>query len=151
MYDLLFSAQLLYNRTHQVIPLLMVATLWYIAVTTVLNVGQYSQVPERLWQRLESIDGHEFTTAVAGTAVLVAAAAADGHRAGGRSGYYQEALDGFGLHAVARRLVRQRRTALRACPRANSPRSSVSRVPCVSVCGLVPREDDHHGSRGHDG
>ncbi|MFJ1649575.1 amino acid ABC transporter permease [Streptomyces sp. NPDC088258] len=39
--DLLFSVQLIYNRTYQVIPLLMVATLWYIAVTTVLSVVQF--------------------------------------------------------------------------------------------------------------
>ncbi|MFB7275195.1 amino acid ABC transporter permease [Streptomyces sp. NPDC056244] len=39
--DLLFSVQLIYNRTYQVIPLLMVATLWYIAVTSVLSVGQF--------------------------------------------------------------------------------------------------------------
>ncbi|SOD87638.1 amino acid ABC transporter permease [Streptomyces sp. Ag109_G2-15] len=39
--DLLFSAQLIYHRTYQVIPLLMVATLWYTLVTSVLGVGQY--------------------------------------------------------------------------------------------------------------
>jgi polar amino acid transport system permease protein len=39
--DLLFSAQLIYHRTYQVIPLLMVATLWYTVVTSVLSVGQY--------------------------------------------------------------------------------------------------------------
>lgn len=39
--DLLFSVQLIYNRTYQVIPLLMVATIWYIAVTTVLSAGQF--------------------------------------------------------------------------------------------------------------
>ncbi|MFJ5114700.1 ABC transporter permease subunit [Streptomyces sp. NPDC088551] len=39
--DLLFSVQLIYNRTYQIIPLLMVATIWYIAVTTVLSVGQF--------------------------------------------------------------------------------------------------------------
>ncbi|MFJ4922770.1 amino acid ABC transporter permease [Streptomyces sp. NPDC088725] len=39
--DLLYSVQLIYNRTYQVIPLLMVATLWYIAVTTVLSGGQF--------------------------------------------------------------------------------------------------------------
>lgn len=41
VHDLLFSVQLIYNRTYQVIPLLMVATLWYIAVTSVLSAGQY--------------------------------------------------------------------------------------------------------------
>ncbi|MFF3874198.1 amino acid ABC transporter permease [Streptomyces sp. NPDC001978] len=39
--DLLFSVQLVYHRTYQVIPLLMVATLWYTVVTSVLGVGQY--------------------------------------------------------------------------------------------------------------
>ncbi|UXY18951.1 amino acid ABC transporter permease [Streptomyces cynarae] len=39
--DLLYSAQLIYHRTYQVIPLLMVATLWYVIVTSVLSVGQY--------------------------------------------------------------------------------------------------------------
>ncbi|MFJ2645547.1 amino acid ABC transporter permease [Streptomyces sp. NPDC087420] len=39
--DLLFSVQLIYNRTYQVIPLLMVATIWYIAVTSVLSAGQF--------------------------------------------------------------------------------------------------------------
>ncbi|UUU29854.1 amino acid ABC transporter permease [Streptomyces sp. CA-210063] len=41
VHDLLYSVQLVYNQTYQVIPLLMVATLWYIAVTTVLSVGQF--------------------------------------------------------------------------------------------------------------
>ncbi|GAA0669164.1 amino acid ABC transporter permease [Kitasatospora atroaurantiaca] len=39
--DLLYSAQVIYNQTYQVIPLLLVATVWYIAVTSVLSVGQY--------------------------------------------------------------------------------------------------------------
>ncbi|MFC8520044.1 amino acid ABC transporter permease [Streptomyces sp. NPDC057257] len=39
--DLLFSVQLVYHRTYQVIPLLMVATLWYTIVTSVLGIGQY--------------------------------------------------------------------------------------------------------------
>ncbi|MCX5047110.1 MULTISPECIES: amino acid ABC transporter permease [unclassified Streptomyces] len=39
--DLLFSAQLIYHRTYQVIPLLMVATLWYTVVTSVLGLAQY--------------------------------------------------------------------------------------------------------------
>jgi polar amino acid transport system permease protein len=41
VHDLLYSVQLVYNQTYQVIPLLLVATLWYIAVTTVLSVGQF--------------------------------------------------------------------------------------------------------------
>ncbi|MFF7355557.1 MULTISPECIES: amino acid ABC transporter permease [Streptomyces] len=39
--DLLFSAQLIYHRTYQVIPLLMVATLWYAVVTSLLGIGQH--------------------------------------------------------------------------------------------------------------
>lgn len=39
--DLLYSVQLVYHRTYQVIPLLLVATLWYAAVTSLLSVGQY--------------------------------------------------------------------------------------------------------------
>ncbi|MGW8380371.1 amino acid ABC transporter permease [Streptomyces sp. ODS28] len=39
--DLLYSVQLVYHRTYQVIPLLLVATLWYFAVTSLLGVGQH--------------------------------------------------------------------------------------------------------------
>ena len=39
--DLLYSAQLVYHRTYEVIPLLLVATLWYVAITSLLSVGQY--------------------------------------------------------------------------------------------------------------
>jgi polar amino acid transport system permease protein len=39
--DLLYSAQLIYQQNFLIMPLLMVATLWYIALTTVLSIGQY--------------------------------------------------------------------------------------------------------------
>jgi polar amino acid transport system permease protein len=39
--DLLYSTQLIYNQNFQVIPLLLVATLWYVILTTVLSIGQY--------------------------------------------------------------------------------------------------------------
>lgn len=39
--DLLYSAQLVYNENFQIIPLLLVATLWYVILTTLLSVGQY--------------------------------------------------------------------------------------------------------------
>ncbi|MER8085504.1 amino acid ABC transporter permease [Streptomyces sp. NPDC058316] len=39
--DLLYSVQLVYHRTYQVIPLLLVATLWYTLVTSLLGVGQH--------------------------------------------------------------------------------------------------------------
>jgi polar amino acid transport system permease protein len=38
--DLLYSAQLIYNQNYQIVPLLMVATLWYIAATTCLGLLQ---------------------------------------------------------------------------------------------------------------
>ncbi|KAB0266388.1 amino acid ABC transporter permease [Microvirga brassicacearum] len=40
MGDLLYSVQAVYNRTFEVIPLLMVAVLWYLLITSILNVGQ---------------------------------------------------------------------------------------------------------------
>ena len=40
MADLLYSVQAVYNRTFQVIPLLMVAVVWYLLVTSILNVVQ---------------------------------------------------------------------------------------------------------------
>jgi polar amino acid transport system permease protein len=39
--DLLYSVQLIYQQNFLVMPLLMVATLWYIILTTVLSIGQY--------------------------------------------------------------------------------------------------------------
>jgi polar amino acid transport system permease protein len=40
MSDLLYSVQNVYNRTFEVIPMLLVAVLWYLLVTSILNVGQ---------------------------------------------------------------------------------------------------------------
>jgi polar amino acid transport system permease protein len=39
--DLLYAAQIIYARTYQVIPLLIVASIWYLICTTVLSIGQY--------------------------------------------------------------------------------------------------------------
>jgi polar amino acid transport system permease protein len=39
--DLLYSAQLIYNQNFLVIPLLLVATIWYVVLTTILSIGQY--------------------------------------------------------------------------------------------------------------
>jgi polar amino acid transport system permease protein len=39
--DLLYSAQLIYNQNFLIIPLLLVATLWYVILTTLLSVGQF--------------------------------------------------------------------------------------------------------------
>jgi polar amino acid transport system permease protein len=40
MADLLHSVQTIYNRTFDVIPMLMVAVIWYLLITSVLSVGQ---------------------------------------------------------------------------------------------------------------
>ncbi|MFC8309838.1 amino acid ABC transporter permease [Streptomyces olivaceus] len=39
--DLLYATQLIYNRNYLVIPLLLVATLWYLLLTTLLSVVQH--------------------------------------------------------------------------------------------------------------
>lgn len=57
-------------------------------------------VPEAVWTRLEATDGRQFAAAVGVMAVLVGAAAAEGHRTGGRSATYQAALGAFGAHGV---------------------------------------------------
>ncbi|WP_026111690.1 amino acid ABC transporter permease [Winslowiella toletana] len=41
LQDVLFSAQIIYQRTYEVIPLLLVATLWYLLMTSLLSIGQY--------------------------------------------------------------------------------------------------------------
>jgi polar amino acid transport system permease protein len=51
MADLLYSVQAVYNRTFQVIPLLMVAVIWYLLVTSILNVVQ--SAIERYYARSE--------------------------------------------------------------------------------------------------
>lgn len=39
--DVLYSAQIIYSRTYEIIPLLIVACVWYLVATSVLSVGQY--------------------------------------------------------------------------------------------------------------
>ena len=39
--ELLYSAQLIYSQSYQTIPLLIVISIWYLAATSVLSVGQY--------------------------------------------------------------------------------------------------------------
>lgn len=39
--DLLYSTQLIYAQNFQPIPLLLVATIWYLILTTVLSIGQH--------------------------------------------------------------------------------------------------------------
>ncbi|MET9604356.1 HXXEE domain-containing protein [Streptomyces sp. NPDC006512] len=62
--------------------------------------ARHPGVPDRVWRAVTDVDGREFATAVAVMGAVVAAAAADGHRTGGRSAFYQCALDGFGLHGL---------------------------------------------------
>jgi polar amino acid transport system permease protein len=61
--ELLYAVQLIYSVSFQTIPLLIVASLWYLIVTSVLTVGQYyierhyargsaRQLPLTPWQRL---------------------------------------------------------------------------------------------------
>ncbi|MEU1708831.1 HXXEE domain-containing protein [Streptomyces sp. NPDC005706] len=61
---------------------------------------RFPGVPDTVWRCLGAVDGREFSTAVAAMAVVVAAAAAEGRRTGGRSAFYQTALDAFGLHGL---------------------------------------------------
>jgi polar amino acid transport system permease protein len=39
--ELLYTVQLIYSVNYRTIPLLIVASIWYLAVTTVLTIGQY--------------------------------------------------------------------------------------------------------------
>ena len=41
VFELLFAAQQIYAATYQTIPLLIVASIWYLAMTSVLYVGQF--------------------------------------------------------------------------------------------------------------
>lgn len=40
-HDLLHSVQLIYTQNYLIIPLLLVATIWYVVLTTVLSIGQF--------------------------------------------------------------------------------------------------------------
>jgi polar amino acid transport system permease protein len=53
--DLLYSVQLIYQQNFLVIPLLLVATVWYIIITTLLSAGQY--FIERYYARGKLGDG----------------------------------------------------------------------------------------------
>ncbi|MFF8021739.1 amino acid ABC transporter permease [Streptomyces sp. NPDC007896] len=68
MPELLYSAQLIYQQTFQTIPLLIVASVWYLIVTSVLSVVQYyierhyarggrRELPLTPWQRLQRTFG----------------------------------------------------------------------------------------------
>jgi polar amino acid transport system permease protein len=62
--ELLYTTQQIYNQTFQTIPLLIVASLWYLIVTSVLSLIQYyierryarggrRELPPTPWQRLQ--------------------------------------------------------------------------------------------------
>jgi polar amino acid transport system permease protein len=40
MSDLLHSVQVIYNVTYDIVPMLLVACIWYLVVVTVLSIGQ---------------------------------------------------------------------------------------------------------------
>ncbi|MFD7231245.1 HXXEE domain-containing protein [Streptomyces sp. NPDC059881] len=61
---------------------------------------RFPDAPESLWGLMESVDEREFAVAVGAMATIVGAAAVAGRRSGGRSGFYQGALGGFGLHGL---------------------------------------------------
>lgn len=39
--DLLYSVEIIYNRNFKIMPLLIVATIWYVVVVSVLSIGQH--------------------------------------------------------------------------------------------------------------
>src|SRR5512132_698632 len=71
--DLLYSVQLIYAVNYRTIPLLIVASIWYLFVTTVLTIGQYyverhfgrgatRDLPETPFQRLRRYLSFQHTT-----------------------------------------------------------------------------------------
>jgi polar amino acid transport system permease protein len=50
MPDLLYSAQMIYSRTYQTIPLLIVATIWYLVLSTTLTIIEH-YIEHRLTER----------------------------------------------------------------------------------------------------
>jgi polar amino acid transport system permease protein len=67
MADLLYSVQSIYNRTFEIIPMLLVAVIWYLFITSILNVGQ--SYIEAYYGRGERQTGAGATPAAAGAAV----------------------------------------------------------------------------------
>jgi len=64
--ELLYAVQLIYSVNFQTIPLLLVASIWYLIVTSVLTVGQYyverhyargatRELPPTPWQRIRRL------------------------------------------------------------------------------------------------
>ncbi len=61
---------------------------------------RFPQVPEEVRRRAETMGAAEFATAVGVMGAVVGTAAAAGRLTGGRSGFCQSALTGFGPHGV---------------------------------------------------
>ncbi|MEU0741900.1 HXXEE domain-containing protein [Streptomyces sp. NPDC006134] len=61
---------------------------------------RFPGVPEAVWRRAGTLEAREFAAAVGVMGAVVAAASAAGYATGGRSAFYQTALDGFGLHGL---------------------------------------------------
>jgi polar amino acid transport system permease protein len=55
--ELLSSAELIYTRTFETIPLLIVASLWYVALTTVLTAGQRA-IERRVGRGHQAVQRH---------------------------------------------------------------------------------------------
>ncbi|MBU3892505.1 amino acid ABC transporter permease [Serratia rubidaea] len=70
MPELFYTIQMIYNRTQEVIPLLMVGAVWYLVITTVLSLIQYAV--ERALARSEHRSAVN-TTRTAGRARAVTA------------------------------------------------------------------------------
>lgn len=67
MADLLYSVQSIYNRTFEIIPMLLVAVIWYLLITSILNIGQ--SYIEAYYGRSERRSGAEEKPTLAGAAV----------------------------------------------------------------------------------
>lgn len=63
--ELFLTVQVIYARTQEVLPMLLVATIWYIVITSLLSIAQYyverdfargttREVPPTPWQRLKA-------------------------------------------------------------------------------------------------
>jgi polar amino acid transport system permease protein len=71
--ELLYTVELIYSATYKVIPMLLVATIWYLVLTTVLTVGQFyleryfargatRELPPTPIQRLRALFARNLTT-----------------------------------------------------------------------------------------
>ena len=65
MADLLYSVQSIYNRTFEIVPMLLVAVLWYLFITSILNLGQsYIEAYYGRSERRNNVAAAKFETVV---------------------------------------------------------------------------------------